>query len=82
MASKKRSLEELNAEIEKVDQKIEKTAANLSKLRQYRQSLKSREAEIKAFEILGVLENSQLSYEAAIELLRKQNPVIEPVDRE
>lgn len=82
MASKKRSLEELNAEIEKVDQKIEKTAANLSKLRQYRQSLKSKEAEIKAFEILGVLENSQLSYEAAIELLRKQNPVIKPVDRE
>lgn len=80
MASKKKSLEEISAEIEKVDQKINKTAALLAKLKQEKQILLSKEAEVKAFEILGVLEETQLSYEAAIELLKKQNPVIQPAE--
>lgn len=76
MAKKKKTIEEMKAELGALDQKIEDSMKKLAKLRQSRQSLKETIDTAELFEIKGLLDEKQLTYEQAKDILNQANPVL------
>lgn len=76
MAKKKKTIEEMKAELDALDQKIEDSMKKLAKLRQSRQSLKETIDTAELFEIKGLLDEKQLTYEQAKDILNQANPVL------
>lgn len=81
MAKRKKSIDEMKAELDALDQKIEDGAKRLAKLRQSRQSLKETIDTAELFEIKGLLDEKQLTYEQAKDILNQANPVLNRTDQ-
>ncbi len=81
MAKKKKTIEEMKAELDALDQKIEDSMKKLAKLRQSRQSLKETIDTAELFEIKGLLDEKQLTYEQAKDILNQANPVLNRADQ-
>lgn len=81
MAKKKKTIEEMKAELDALDQKIEDSTKKLAKLRQSRQSLKETIDTAELFEIKGLLDEKQLTYEQAKDILNQANPVLNRADQ-
>lgn len=79
--AKKKSIEEMKAELAALDQRIEDSTKKLAKLRQSRQTLKSKIDTAELFEIKGLLDERQLTYEQAKDILNKANPVLNKPDQ-
>ena len=79
--AKKKSIEEMKAELAALDQRIEDGTKKLAKLRQSRQTLKSEIDTAELFEIKGLLDERQLTYEQAKDILNKANPVLNKPDQ-
>jgi septal ring factor EnvC (AmiA/AmiB activator) len=79
--AKKKSIEEMKAELAALDQRIEDGTKKLAKLRQSRQTLKSEIDTAELFEIKGLLDERQLTYEQAKDILNKANPVLSKPDQ-
>lgn len=82
MAKKKKTIEEMKAELDALDQKIEDSMKKLAKLRQSRQSLKETIDTAELFEIKGLLDEKQLTYEQAKDILNQANPVLSRAEQE
>ena len=80
MTKKKKSIEEMKADLTALDQKIEDSTKKLAKLRQSRQSLKDTIDTAELFEIKGLLDEKQLTYEQAKDILNQANPVLNRPD--
>ena len=81
MAKKKKTIEEMKAELDALDQKIEDSTKKLAKLRQSRQSLKESIDTAELFKIKGLLDEKQLTYEQAKDILNQANPVLNRADQ-
>ncbi len=81
MAKKKKTIEEMKAELDALDQKIEDSMKKLAKLRQSRQSLKETIDTAELFEIKGLLDEKQLTYEQAKDIINQANPVLSRADQ-
>lgn len=77
MAAKRKTTAEMKAELETLDQRIEESTKKLAKLRQTRQALKEKIDNAELFEIKGLLDERQITFEQAKDILNKANPVIE-----
>lgn len=77
MAAKRKTTAEMKAELETLDQRIEESTKKLAKLRQTRQAMKEKIDNAELFEIKGLLEERQITFEQAKDILNKANPVIE-----
>ena len=76
----KRSVESLINELEQLDARIYRQQDKLQLLKQRRAELKERMERAKAFQIIGILEDRNLSFEEAIEILRAQPSLKEGED--
>ena len=81
MTRKKKSIKDLKAELAALDQRIEDGTKKLAKLRQTRQTLENEIDTAELFEIKGLLNDRQLTYEQAKEILNKANPVLNRPDQ-
>lgn len=64
-----------------LDEKIEKAENRLKALKQSRQDLEKQIETAKLLEIKGLLEERNISYEEAKEILKKDNPVIDSTNQ-
>lgn len=64
-----------------LDEKIEKAENRLKVLKQSRQDLEKQIEKAKLLEIKGLLEERNISYEEAKEILKKDNPVIDSTNQ-
>lgn len=64
-----------------LDEKIEKAENRLKALKQSRQDLEKQIETAKLLEIKGLLEERNISYEKAKEILKKDNPVIDSTNQ-
>jgi len=64
-----------------LDEKIEKAENRLKVLKQSRQDLEKQIETAKLLEIKGLLEERNISYEEAKEILKKDNPVIDSTNQ-
>lgn len=76
--AEKRSIASLQQELAQLDKRIDAHAKKLQTLKKQRQQLKERVDKAKAFEILGILDQRNISFEDAAQILRSQNPVLDP----
>lgn len=81
MTRKKKSIKDLKAELAALDQRIEDSTKKLAKLRQTRQVLETEIDTAELFEIKGLLNERQLTYEQAKDILNKTNPVLNSSDQ-
>lgn len=81
MTRKKKSIKDLKAELAALDQRIEDGTKKLAKLRQTRQALENEIDTAELFEIKGLLNDRQLTYEQAKDILNKANPVLNRPDQ-
>ncbi len=79
--AKKKTIEEMKAELAALDKRIEDSTKKLAKLRQSRQALKGEIDTAELFEIKGLLDERQLTYEQAKDILNKANPVLNKPDQ-
>ncbi len=64
-----------------LDEKIEKAENRLKVLKQSRQDIEKQIEKAKLLEIKGLLEERNISYEEAKEILKKDNPVIDSTNQ-
>lgn len=64
-----------------LDEKIEKAENRLKVLKKSRQDLEKQIETAKLLEIKGLLEERNISYEEAKEILKKDNPVIDSTNQ-
>lgn len=64
-----------------LDEKIEKAENRLKALKQSRQDLEKQIETAKLLEIKGLLEERNISYEEAKEILKKDNPIIDSTNQ-
>lgn len=64
-----------------LDEKIEKAENRLKVLKQSRQDLEKQIEKAKLLEIKGLLEERNISYEEAKEILKKDNPIIDSTNQ-
>ena len=76
--AEKRSIASLRQELEMLDDRIIVQQKKLQGMKKQRLQLKDRLDKAKAFEILGILDQQNISFEDATEILRSQNPVLDP----
>lgn len=73
----KRSISSLQQELSQLDRRIDTQQKKLSTMKKQRQQLQERVDKAKAFEILGILDQRNISFEDAAQILRSQNPVLD-----
>lgn len=76
MAKKKKSIENLRAELDTLNKRIEITQKKLETLQQTRKNLTHKIEIEELFEIKGLLKEQQLDYEQAKHILNSANPVL------
>lgn len=74
--AEKRSIESMLAEAKQLDERIKQVNERLHKLQKQRTDLDKRIERARAFEILGILQERNISIEDAAEILSAANPVI------
>jgi len=77
MAVNKKTVIELKKDLETLDQTIENNIKKINKLRQKRQTLKNKIDTMGLFEIKGLLDERNITYEQAKDILNKANPAID-----
>lgn len=73
----KRSISSLQQELSQLDKRIDAQQKKLLTMKKQRQQLRERVDKAKAFEILGILDQRNISFEDAAQILRSQNPVLD-----
>lgn len=82
MATEKRKIESLEADAAELDNKISQAQQRLRTLKQARAELQQRIENAKAFQIYGILQSRNLSFEEAAKILETANPVFNDNDTE
>lgn len=76
MAQEKRSIASMESEAALLEEKIKTQTARLHSLQKQRTVLQERIDRARAFEIMGILQERNISFEDAAEILSAANPVI------
>lgn len=74
--TEKRSIDSMLSEAKQLDDRIKQVNERLHKLQKQRSELEKRIERARAFEILGILQERNISIEDAAEILSAANPVI------